>query len=359
MNDRSPAWRVIRVAVRPRIMLPLFAAIFALYLAFLHPWLMNWGATAQERQMTLPGDEMSPHPGMQFTRAITINAPASMVWSWVVQLGQDRAGFYSYDWLENLLGSDIHNQNAIHPEWQSLAPGDGFNNVSPHYFGGVLSEYTVQRIAAIAPERAIVTTGGYLTYAVLPIDDHTTRLFLRERDAFSDNLLVRLSWDPAHFVMQRQMLRGIKARAEGHPNPPAALDIPARLGWAAAGVAVLALFLVQEKRRRLWLLLPVTAAVPALAFAQDVDAGLAAFLAIGITTGGALAFGRRWWAPFANLAAVVMLTLLLAPDAYVAFGLTFAIVVLAALVGTLATRHRAAPVPTGARQVVTPSQLGR
>jgi hypothetical protein len=356
MNDRSQSRRLLRELARPRIMLPFFIASFAVYLALLHPWLMNWGTSIQERQMTLAADEMFPHPAMQFTRAITIHAPAHDVWPWVVQLGQDRAGFYSYDWLENLIGSDIHNADAIHPEWQALAPGDGFNNVSPHYLGGVAGEFTVQRIAAIEPERAIVTADGYLTYALQPIDDHTTRLFLRERDAFSDNLLARLSWDPAHFVMQRQMLRGIKARAEGHPNPPALLDLPARLGWAVAGLAVVALFLVQEKRRWLWLVLPVAAAIPALAFAHDIDAALAAFLAVGITTIGGLAFGRRWWAPFTNLAAVVMLILLFAPDAYIAFGLLFAVVMLAALIALAATHRLSAAVRPGARRVATQAQ---
>jgi hypothetical protein len=331
---------------RPRILLPLVLVAIAVYLAFLHPWLMNWGATAQERQMVLPGDAMQPHPGMQFTRAITIDAPASAVWPWLVQLGQDRAGFYSYDWLENLIGSDIHNQNAIHPAWQSLAPGDGFNNVSPHYLGGVAGEFTVQRITAIEPGRAVVMANGYLTYAVLPVDDRTTRMFLRERDAFADSLPLRLSWDPAHFVMQRQMLRGIKARAEGHPNPPLIADIPARLGWAAAGMALPGLFLAQG-RRRLWLLVPLAAAIPALAFAQDVDAALAAFLAVGITIAGVLYCGRRWWAPFTSIAAVVMLTLLLAPDAYLAFGWAFALIIPVVLAHALGARAPGLPVRFG------------
>lgn len=348
MNDRSRA-RLLGGLIRPRFMLPLFLATFAVYLAVLHPWLMNWGATAQERQMALPGDEMQPHPGMQFTRAITIHAPASAVWPWVVQLGQDRAGFYSYDWLENLLGSDIHNENAIHPEWQSLAPGDGFNNVSPHYLGGVAGEFTVQRIAAIEPGRAVVMANGYLTYALQPIDDHTTRIFLRERDAYADTPLLRLTWDPAHFVMQRQMLRGIKARAEGHPNPPALVDLPARLGWAMAGIALLALFLTQENRKRLWLLLPLGAATPALAFAQDMDAALAAFLAAGITAIGALSFGRRWWAPFANIAAIVMLTLLFALDAYLAFGWAFVLIILGAVAVMLRALREDLPIRIGYR----------
>ncbi len=346
MIDRFWAQRVLREGVRPRIMLPLFLATFAVYLAFLHPWIMNWGATAQERQMTVPGDETFPYPGMQFTRAITINAPASAVWSWVVQLGQDRAGFYSYDWLENLVGADIHNQNAINPAWQALAPGGGFKMASPGYLGGIGGEGTVQRIAAIEPKRAIVMEGGLLSYVLQPVDDHTARLLMRERGAASDNLLARLTWDPTHFVMQRQMLRGIKARAEGHPKPPALLDLPARLGWATAGIALLALFLTQEKRKRLWLLLPLAASVPALAFAHDMDAALAAFLAVGITAIGALVVGKRWWAPFANIAAAVMLTLLFAPDAYLAFGWAF-LLLLAAVGIALGTQRRDAAVRPG------------
>src|SRR5712692_2308658 len=100
------------------IVLGALAALLALYVAVLHPWLMNWGATKAEQSMALPGDEAAASPGTSFTRAITIDAPTDKVWPWLLQIGQDRAGFYSNDWLENIIGDDIHNTDVIHPEWQ-------------------------------------------------------------------------------------------------------------------------------------------------------------------------------------------------------------------------------------------------
>jgi hypothetical protein len=85
----APIGRVLR----PAAVLTLVAALFALYAAVLHPWMMSWGATAQEQRMALPGDEGPGDPARSFTRAITIRAPPSEVWRWVIQIGQDRAGF--------------------------------------------------------------------------------------------------------------------------------------------------------------------------------------------------------------------------------------------------------------------------
>jgi hypothetical protein len=91
--------------------LAIYLLLLVLYLVMLHPWLMSWGATASEQRMTLTGDQVPPE--QHFTRAITIKAPTPEVWAWVVQIGQDRAGFYSNTWLENLTGADIHNRNLV------------------------------------------------------------------------------------------------------------------------------------------------------------------------------------------------------------------------------------------------------
>jgi len=88
------------------------------------PWQRNWGATEEEAAMALPGDTLTPPPVDQCTRAITIAAPPEAVWPWLVQMGADRGGFYSYAWLENLFGLDIHNADGIVDEWQQLAVGD-------------------------------------------------------------------------------------------------------------------------------------------------------------------------------------------------------------------------------------------
>ncbi len=83
---------------------------------------LRWGATAGERRQALFGDELLPQVNQSTTRAITITTPADQVWPWIAQLGQGRGGFYSYDWLENLVAHiDIHNADQIVPEWQHIA----------------------------------------------------------------------------------------------------------------------------------------------------------------------------------------------------------------------------------------------
>src|SRR5271167_3967056 len=203
--------------VRVRSVLPILAAVWGVYFAALHPWLMNWGATPTEQRMALPGDQLLPDGSCRFTRAITIRAPASAVWRWVVQIGQDRAGFYSNTWLENLTGADIHNADAIHPEWQQRKIGDRVLLARPDLFGGFFTHLAQTSIIALEPERLIADIPGRFVFQ--PIDGETTRLLLREPipPTFAGRTLNALMWDPMHFVMQQRMLRGIKERAEGQP----------------------------------------------------------------------------------------------------------------------------------------------
>jgi hypothetical protein len=330
--------------------LAVYAVLLLVYGFALHPWLANWGTTDDERRMALPGDDLNAHPRWQTTRAITIDASADMVWAWLIQHGQDRAGFYSYDWLENLTGADIHNADEIRPDWQARVVGDTIPMARPDLLAGRLVDASALRVRIVEPGRTLVTTdaGGNVGAMVLiPVDAQTTRLVLRDRAGTADGgglghrvgtVQRRLVWDPMHFVMQRGMMLGIEARAEGRPNPPAPLAVAARVGWLAAGGAVLALFL-HRRRYWPWLALPIVATLPALLSAGDADAALVGFLAVGITTLGAVPFGRRWWPPFALIGAGVLLVLLLAPDAYVAFGLIFDAIILGG-VGWLASRRR-------------------
>jgi hypothetical protein len=105
-------------------MLAVITLFGALYLSLLYPWMNRWGVTDSEARMALPGDDAVSGLAITSTRGITINAPASEVWKWVVQLGQERAGFYSNDWLENLVLADIHNSDEIRAEWQPHQLGD-------------------------------------------------------------------------------------------------------------------------------------------------------------------------------------------------------------------------------------------
>jgi hypothetical protein len=87
-------------------------------------WQLRWGATVEESGEILPGDDLISDPDLAATRAITVGAAAGQVWPWIAQLGQGRGGFYSYDFLENLVGCDIHGPDQIVPGWQDVEVGD-------------------------------------------------------------------------------------------------------------------------------------------------------------------------------------------------------------------------------------------
>jgi hypothetical protein len=136
-----------------------------------------------------------------------------------VQLGQDRAGFYSYAWLEQLAGADIHNADRIHPEWQQLETGDLVRATQPDYLGGRLGE-PGWRVREIVPGRAIVLE-NWGAFVVNPVDARTSRFFVRTRGdgmpSLAGVLLGPINvfvFEPAHFIMQRGMMLGIRDRAE-------------------------------------------------------------------------------------------------------------------------------------------------
>lgn len=188
------------------------AGALAAYVLLIRPWHLKWGATEEELKMPLPGDELVKHPKLNATHAITINAPVAEVWPWLVQVGQKRGGFYSYTWLENLVGCEMSNADQIVPEWQDLKIGD---EVWLHPKAPPL------KVLAMEPGRAIVLENSW-TFVLDPIDDHTTRLIIRGRGDFNPDLknallnfiLWRGVFEPAHFIMERKMMLGIKERAE-------------------------------------------------------------------------------------------------------------------------------------------------
>ncbi|HSF40005.1 MAG TPA: hypothetical protein VLT87_09450 [Thermoanaerobaculia bacterium] len=191
----------------------------------LRPLFLNWGATDEEVHRFWPGDELSPRPASEATRAITIHAPGEAVWPWIVQIGQDRGGFYSYTWLENLFGARIRNADRILPEHQSRQVGDTVWMTPRERYGGK----GCSRVARIEPGRDMVlvtpddydsaVTKGFApngTWAFLldPVDEGTTRLVVRSRSGPKADPFRFLIFDPAHFIMEWKMMRGIRDRAE-------------------------------------------------------------------------------------------------------------------------------------------------
>jgi hypothetical protein len=217
MDNKFP-WKTVTTAVAGA------AALAGLDLA-LRPLFMKWGATDEEVAKTWPGDELSPDPVSVATRAVTVRAPAEKVWPWLVQIGQDRGGFYSYTWLENLVGAKIHNANRLLPGIRPREVGDTVWMAPPERFGG----RGCMRVAQVEPERALVLVmpddydevmlngrafNGTWAFLLSPVDKHLSRLVVRSRSGAKDGVSRLLFFDPIHFVMERKMMLGIKARAE-------------------------------------------------------------------------------------------------------------------------------------------------
>jgi hypothetical protein len=179
---------------------------------------LRWGATDQEVDLALPGDDLLPRADLTATRAVAVGAAPEGVWPWIAQLGQARGGFYSYDFLENMVGCDIHSADRIVADWQSIGLGDEIN----------LHPKVALTVAAVQPGRSLVLRGGVpmgrtpppydFTWAFVlrPQADGTTRLVVRERYGYLRRWAVLLV-EPTElisFVMSRRMLRGIAHRAE-------------------------------------------------------------------------------------------------------------------------------------------------
>lgn len=180
------------------------AVAAGLYAWRVRPWMLAWGSTPEERSRTLPGDEFAPGEPGRSTRAVTIRAPSASVWPWVAQLGQDRGGFYSYEWLENLAGCRMANADRIHPEWQRRTVGE---TVLLHPANGL-------KVTRFEPGH-VLALEGWGAFVVEPDGPDRTRLLARAHSqrGFVARIMTWLIEVP-HFVMERRMLLGIKERAE-------------------------------------------------------------------------------------------------------------------------------------------------
>ncbi|HEX2572435.1 MAG TPA: hypothetical protein VH877_23010 [Polyangia bacterium] len=209
-------------------------ALASLYVLRGDTWLRHWGAGRGEISSPLPGDELVPQALGTSTRAIDIDAPIDAVFPWLVQMGQGRGGFYSYDALENVLGVDVHSADHIVPEWQALHRGD-VTALSP-VGSRPMRVMSCEEGRHIVLRTTDLRSGGPISagnffreeidgtwlFFVRPLGPRRTRLVVRWRAAWRPSLpaslVYRFVYEPIHFLMERKMLLGIRQRAEALPG---------------------------------------------------------------------------------------------------------------------------------------------
>jgi len=243
-----------KIFVRIMAGLALIALVMGAYLLWARPYQMHWGATQDEINRLMPGDELDIHPTFLATRAITITGTPHEIWPWLVQMGYDRAGYYGYDIIENS-GSKSGAQSAEHivPELQNVKVGD----IVPISAVGHWVFYEIE------PERYFIWSGeagkdGF-TWALYPIDENHTRLVSRIRWShhWSQPKLIALDLftEFTDHLALRKILQGVKGRVEGNIEPTAWINTEFAIYVATVLIFVLAivLLLVRQLTWKRWL----------------------------------------------------------------------------------------------------------
>lgn len=230
----------------------IFLVLVAVFFSFIRPWYLTWGATPEEQAMALPGDQFAVGDHVE-TRAITINAPAKMVWPWLAQLGQDRGGFYSYDILENLAGCQMPTADWLRPDKQSWKAGDKLWMYPPSR-GVAFSGAPLQTFISGQALGFATTPESNWNFILRPLDASRTRLLVRGRGPSEPSLSAlvfnRFLFEPAHFAMEKRMMIGLKELAEGSDRGRIWNHLMVLLWTATLGLWVASIVFVL--RRSLW-----------------------------------------------------------------------------------------------------------
>jgi len=191
------------------------------YLTLLWPWMISWGATKEEQKKSLPGDDLVPQANIQTTKGLTIKARPEAIYPWLLQIGVDRGGMYSYDWLENLFGLKVHTVNRIVPEYQNVQIGDFWRFTPKDY---ILNPGPGLYVRELQANRAVLLSFGMENkpddanidswqFVLEPQANGSTRLLLRSRMKMKPELPIKLTYF-IQFIMERKMMIEIRKRAE-------------------------------------------------------------------------------------------------------------------------------------------------
>ncbi len=187
----------------------IFYVLLALvYWIFIRPVHISWGTTALELQMKFPADELISPNQVVSTRAINIKAPKEKIWPWLAQTGQNRGGFNSYYWLENLFAAKMVNADSIMLQWQNPQPGDTV------YYG----EGEGYELISFVKRNEYYSLGGWTLY-LDSVNTNNTRLIVRYPSMeVKQNVVMKIFYyglfEALHFIMESGMMMGIKQKAE-------------------------------------------------------------------------------------------------------------------------------------------------
>jgi hypothetical protein len=174
---------------------------------------LTWGATTDEAEATLPGDDLLVDPDLVATRATWVDAPPSAIWPWLAQMGSGRGGVYTYDWIENVMGLHMHSVDEVLPQFQDIKVGDAQK---------LGKNGPTLRVAICEPGETLVfqsDDGNWVWAFIMQADASGTRLVSRNRiktpgASVAARFFYRYLMEPGSLVMERKMLLGIKARSE-------------------------------------------------------------------------------------------------------------------------------------------------
>lgn len=241
-------------------------ATVAVMYCWLHRLGRTSGSTRQERRALLPGDHVVPKPHFVTDHAVTIDAPPDAVWPWLLQMGWHRGGWYTAGWVDEFLfASNLPAAERIHPEWQRLAEGDHVPDGPPE------SEcYFV--VEAVEPNRHLILHsrshlppgfrdryGAWLewtwAFVLHDLGNGRTRFRFRSRVRLGPRWLAALYWlalVPADHVMARQMLAGVKRRAESGPQGDAPGSLWRRVAETAGAIVLMVVSPLMRRRHLRW-----------------------------------------------------------------------------------------------------------
>ena len=212
-RSTTPGTAVRNVAVALAVAGGAAVAASGSYLAFGRRRCLTWGAAEEDVTRVMPGDELLDHPDLVSTRAVRIAASPADVWPWLMQMGSGKGGVYTYDWIENLLGLDMHSVDVVLPQFQNRKVGDieALGTKGPRL-----------RVEILEPQAALVLRsddGNWVWAFGLYPDQVGTVLVSRNRIISPSasapmRALTTLIMEPGSLIMERKMLLGIKQRAE-------------------------------------------------------------------------------------------------------------------------------------------------